>query len=1176
MKKRSVSLKNLVLVMLIVPIFFGTNAQGATIVSTSPGDEAADVPVNTVITAVFSGDMDSATITETTFFVKSGKGYGSGTVIGTVTYNEDDKTATFEPTSPLAMGITYIATIAKDVKDADGTSLGSDHTWSFTTESFISSVSPDKDETGVDVNVSVIINFSRAMDSSAINTTTFLLTTGQGYKLATVPGEVSYNEDDKRATFKPGSALDNNTAYDATLTADAKDMDGNSLQFDQTWSFTTGSGSSADTDDDGDNYTENQGDCDDTDADIHPGAEEICGDGKDQDCNGSDLSCSGEYPEVSNVITNKTDIVVSFAQAMDPLTVNEDTFIVKLEIPGTGYGIVAGKVEYEGMEAKFVPYSELIPGQKYTVTITTGAKDTDGVSLESDYVSSVTLPGPDLIKTTRDDKGIWFITGSDDASLSDVFEAMGYAVATDRLWQAETYRRTARGRLAEILGPDQLETDSFMRTIGYSDQELQESFDALDSESQSVISGYAAGFNRRIAEVRSDRSLLPFEFKAIGAALGTDFVPADWTVLDILAWEATLLRNFDPEGFQNQGQIDNASLYQKLASKFPNDFQGMFEDLRWINDPDALTYIPGNGETKKRVENRSASKKISASSLPDLSLVAENMAEIRKNVVENLKKINAYVKMGSYAWAVAGTKTASGNPIIYSGPQMGFSTPSIVVEGSVRAGSLNVSGMSVPGIPGIVIGRTPHHAWSMQVGHAHTVDYYFEDPSMVSLHRVETIRVAGQDDVQLPVYRTSHGPVVSPIPYDPETYVPDPENPIVSWKYSHWGYDLNVVRGLLALARASNMDEFGEGIEYVAVSQHFCYADRDGNIAYWMSGRDPVRPPGEYRFPQGFIPGTAPLEWDSEILITRSTDRNTSQGFYSGWNNKSSASYDSSYNNPNYSFGPFHRAHVIHEYLSTRDNLTFEELRDLALNITITDFGKELHRSGNPWEFVRDDFTTAITNAGMTDEYQAVLDLLAGWDGHFVAGGESEWALGEDLADPWVVMNEWINEVMKLTFEDELGPETYDDQRLPLIFNVLLHGLAGESSGIVNNYNWFQNLEDETAPQTAEAIIVAALDNVLADLGARPWGIGKREIITYTHDVLRQDVHTTPYAARSTYAHCVEVGPSGPVRIESMFPLGESGTILMGAEGQPVFDEHFFSMAEVYDTFAHRDFPLFD
>ncbi len=332
------------------------------------------------------------------------------------------------------------------------------------------------------------------------------------------------------------------------------------------------------------------------------------------------------------------------------------------------------------------------------------------------------------------------------------------------------------------------------------------------------------------------------------------------------------------------------------------------------------------------------------------------MKDRRNNYIDSLKSIGAYVKMGSYAWVVSGDHTTTGNPIIYSGPQMGFSVPSIVLEGSIDAGGMQISGMSVTGIPGIIIGRTPHHAWSMQVGHAHSVDYYIEDAGDVTGPRYETIHVAGAADVVIPVFHTAHGPVVNPMPYNPATYDENTDGPIITWKYAHQNYEFQTIEGFLALARATNMDEFGAGIEKVAVSQHFCYADRDGNIAYWMSGRNPVRPAGEWRAPQGAV--AAPLEWDAAVLSERSTDRNADRGFYGGWNNKTQPDYDNAYNSVNDIYGPFQRAHVIYEYLLEKTDgaieMSFEDLRDLALNIATTD---SFNGGGNPWSLVRGYFT---------------------------------------------------------------------------------------------------------------------------------------------------------------------------------------------------------------------------
>ncbi len=784
-----------------------------------------------------------------------------------------------------------------------------------------------------------------------------------------------------------------------------------------------------------------------------------------------------------------------------------------------------------------------------------------GCSSDSSYEPVTT------VETSRDDKGVWFITGTEDATLYNIFEAQGYAVAADRLWQAETFRRRAQGRLAEVLGTDFLQSDVYMRITGYSQAELDAGFAALNENTRTIIEAYVAGFNRRIAEVRADSALLPFEFRALG------FSPEDWKVTDVLAWTATMLRNFDPEGGPSRGtaQIDNAALAGQLMAVF-GTVQGMamFNDLRWVNDSEALTYIHGSEVLTAKSgtgERKTAGEKFTA----DLKQVSAQLAEMDSMIAQSLKKINADVRMGSYAWVVAGNRTESGNPILYSGPQMGFSTPSIILEGSIQAGGLNISGMAIAGLPGIVIGRTPHHAWSMQVGHAHSTDYYIENAADVTLDRMETIKVAGSADVTVPVFRTVHGPVINPMPYNPQTYTASADNPIITWKYANRGYEFETIGAYLDIARAETMNEFGSAIDRIGVSQHFCYADKDGNIAYWMSGRDPIRPAGEYRFPQGFLPGVPIAEWDGANVGARSSDRNTSKGYYTGWNNKTSAEYVSSYNNLFYSFGPFHRGHVLEEYFASHEKLNFEELRDLALNIGTTDsFGE----GGNPWAFVSAAFSAAV-QANFTEERQAVLAVMNNWDGHFVDGGSSQWAAGTDRADAWMLSDAWIQEVLRLTFADELGQETYEKQPAVVLFNTLLHGLDVDSSSIVNRYNWFQNVADENAPQTASAIIVTALDNALAELGTQPWGTGKRGETVYRHDMIGK-VHVMPFSSRSTYAHCVEMGPKGPVRIESMFPLGESGFIGMNADGTPAFDPHFFSMTPVFDTFVYRDFPLFD
>ena len=221
-------------------------------------------------------------------------------------------------------------------------------------------------------------------------------------------------------------------------------------------------------------------------------------------------------------------------------------------------------------------------------------------------------------------------------------------------------------------------------------------------------------------------------------------------------------------------------------------------------------------------------------------------------------------------------------------------------------------------------------------------------------------------------------------------------------------------------------------------------------------------------------------EWTGERRA-RAHDENTAQGYYGGWNNKSQADYNNPFQS-NY-YGIFHRAHVIEEYLSTHDDLTFEEIRDLALNIATTDsFGG----GGNTWSFVADAFSAAVA-ADPTTDRQAAVDMIQEWDGHFVAGGPDEWRMGTARADEWVLQDAWIREVLRLTFEDEfmMAGMDYSGQSTLVNFNVLLRALDPDSL-LPSYYNWFQDKSDSGKPTTPGGIIVLALDNVLADMGPGP------------------------------------------------------------------------------------------
>ncbi len=214
-----------------------SDCNAPTVSFTVPANTAVDVPVNQAVAATFSEVMNPATITAKTFTLKKG-----GTAVsGTVTYA--GTTAIFTPASALAFSTVYTARVTTGAKDLAGNGLATNFVWSFTTGASpdtttptASSTVPFNSATGVPVSQTLGATFSKAMDLSTINTSTFTLI---GPDSTPVSGTVAYDVISHIATFAPASILAPNTFYTATITTGAKDLAGNPLANDVVWSFTT-------------------------------------------------------------------------------------------------------------------------------------------------------------------------------------------------------------------------------------------------------------------------------------------------------------------------------------------------------------------------------------------------------------------------------------------------------------------------------------------------------------------------------------------------------------------------------------------------------------------------------------------------------------------------------------------------------------------------------------------------------------------------------------------------------------------------------------------------------------------------------------------------------------------------------------------------------------------------
>ena len=757
----------------------------------------------------------------------------------------------------------------------------------------------------------------------------------------------------------------------------------------------------------------------------------------------------------------------------------------------------------------------------------------------------------DLSRTTskRDEKGVFFIRNG---PLYDVTEMMGYQVAVDRMWQMDLQRRCGLGRMGEYLGPDFLRTDRVARAIGYTAEELEAHYAALDRDSQILFRAYADGVNRRIAELNSNPDMLPYEYKV----LELDEIES-FHYTHLMAWLATLQRNFSLV-LNGWGQVVNASKLQDILidSAFDQELTATkFNDLYWTNDPNAPTMIPADGAKQKKATR--PPKPYLMPNAPDFRKAGpEGKARIEAGI-ELLKQAGAYVKGGSYAWVVSGEKSTTGNPILYSGPQMGATAPSPILEVSIIGDDLTISGMTVPGIPVIILGRTPHHAWSFQVGNSNSFDHYLEFEADFTDARPEIVWTRNMETGVLEpnpwvFNRTARGPIIN-------------RQPLLSWKYAMKDYEFNLGPGILAMARAKTLDEFHEAVPHLGASLHICYTDTEGNIAYWMSGRSPVRPDGDWRFPQGLVGD--PLEWDAEVIHPIPHDRNTPRGWYAGWNNKAEVGdIDTAAINL---YGPFHRSHEITDFFERTDKVSMEDLQELEKFIGGT---FSVGSGGNPWSVLRQYFAPVL-EANPTPERLQLIEDLDNWHGLYTTPDLPP----NELVPIWTLLRDWLFCAMDYTFRDELGPSGANPEEGPgdLLagvhwLNMFIHAMEGEDSGHPHQYNWFINLKDPDAPQTSDEVILAALDATIAS-GFQD----VRNIYRHSHALLGI-IYTPWYFNRSVYTQAVEFDSEGPVRILSQQIMGQSGEIQMGADGEPVYSEHFWSSRDDFEAYILREFPLFD
>lgn len=478
----------------------------------------------------------------------------------------------------------------------------------------------------------------------------------------------------------------------------------------------------------------------------------------------------------------------------------------------------------------------------------------------------------------RDAMGVPYIYATNSY---DLFFAQGYIHAQDRFWQMDFWRHVGAGELSEMFGASQLETDTFLRTLGWR-KTAEAEWGALNPESKAILQAYADGVNAYIKDKQPNELSLEYEILGL-PILSPDYVIEEWTPINSLTWGKAMA--WDLRSNLSE-EIERAVLLKTLT---PQQVKQLFPEYPQ-DHPVIVNQIPATSQTAQVATNLNP-QTFDFSSLPlDQT---QNNASLLDLVLGDWND-----GIGSNSWAISGELTDSGMPYLANDPHLGIQMPSIWYQVGLYCVEKNddcpfqVTGFSFAGVPGVIIGHNEKIAWGLTNVGPDVMDLYIEkvNPDNPNQYEVngewvdfdsyeETIQVVGGEAVTVTVRSTRHGPVISDSYYplqnqstpDDDEFVPFkdragvdlPDDYVIALKWTAltpstpfeaiWGFN-----------KAENWEEFREAAQkFYVPAQNLLYADVEGNIGYQMPGRVPIRKNGDGTLP---VPGwTDDYEWTGYI-----------------------------------------------------------------------------------------------------------------------------------------------------------------------------------------------------------------------------------------------------------------------------------------------------------------------
>lgn len=462
------------------------------------------------------------------------------------------------------------------------------------------------------------------------------------------------------------------------------------------------------------------------------------------------------------------------------------------------------------------------------------------------------------VKVYFDDRLVPHVFAKND---EDLYYMQGYITAKYRLWQMEVQTHNAAGRTSELVGEKTLENDRLQRRIGLGyGAEVAEAYIAKDPESQKLIAAYCKGVNAYINSLKPKD--YPLEYKLL------NYSPEEWKPVKV----ALLLKNMANMLSVYEYDIENTNF---IAQYGEENFKKLYPETWPGDDP----IVPAGTVFETPV----------APALPaDTGQSRLMSAATYHNVLQKPDEIN-----GSNNWAVNGTKTKSGKPMLCNDPHLQLMLPSIWYEMHLVCPGMNVYGATLPGSPAVVIGFNDSISWGVTNAGRDVRDWYrlkFKDDThneyeyngqwLKTERRIEHHKVSGKGEFLDTVLYTRFGPVV----FD-DSYGTAPNKKYLAMR---WTAHLpsNEFKTFYALNRGHNYNDYLKALEnYTCPAQNFVFASRSGDIAIKQQGKFPIRSKAS-RQGEFISDGTTSVDEWTEFIPNPAnpTSTNPARGFVSSAN----------------------------------------------------------------------------------------------------------------------------------------------------------------------------------------------------------------------------------------------------------------------------------------------------